>query len=219
MTAEPAPNASVRVLLSAPCRPNERVELRHEGLAFAMATSALGLIDVTIPVFTRQARIEAQLADGTVLTGMPVVAGLHDFERVALASDGRAVLAINAFEFGARPGDGGHVRYAPGMWHRGSQARGQIVRLGDPGIAAPLQSEIYTFPVGQKLTTGAVRLHVEAEVTEATCGRAVEATAIQSMPGGPPSHVALTLDMPGCDATGDILVLKNVLRDLRLARN
>lgn len=219
MTAEPAPNASVRVLVSAPCRPNERVEFRHAGLAFATTTSALGLIDVTIPALTRQALIEARLPDGTILTETPVVAGLHDFERVALASDGRAVLAINAFEFGARPGDGGHVRYTPGVRHSGSVARGQIVRLGDPGIAAPLQSEVYTFPVGQTLTTGAVRLHVEAEVTEATCGRAIEATAIQSMPGGPPSHVALTLDMPGCDAAGDILVLKNVLRDLRLARN
>lgn len=219
MSAEAAADASVRLRISAPCRPNERIEVRHEGLAFAVTTSALGLVDVTIPAFTRHARVDVLLPDGTVLTRTSVVSGLHDFERVALASDGRAVLAIHAFEFGARQGDPGHVHHVPGAGHRGSEARGTIVRLGDPDIPGPLQSEVYTFPAGQTLAAGAVRLHVEAKVTEATCGRAVQATAIQSMPGGPPSHVALTLDMPGCDAAGDILVLKNVLRDLRLARN
>lgn len=219
IVAEPVPPASVRVRLSAPCMPNERVVFRHEGLVFATTTSALGLVDVTVPAMTRAARIEATLPDDTVLSVITAVSEIGEYKRVALASSGRAILSINAFEFGAAQGEAGHVRFRPGAQHRASPARGHIVRLGDPDIPAPLQSEVYTFPAGQTLAHGSVRLHVEAEVTERTCGRPVEAAAIQTLSGGPPTHVALTLDMPGCDAVGDILVLKNVLRDLRIARN
>ena len=65
---------------------------------------------------------------------------------------------------------------------------------------------------------GDVELSVEAEVTQNNCDRDVEAQTIQISAGGKPLVQDLVLAMPGCDATGDFLVLKNLVNDLKIAR-
>lgn len=217
-TAEPG--AMVRLALKAACRPDTRVEVVHEGLRFAEATSARGDLEILVPAFVEAAAFQVTLGDDVprVVEVRVPDAALHD--RVALQWQGEGRVSLHAFEFGAGYGDPGHV-YPDRL--DAARARGvavgRLVELGNPGIGAPLRAEIYTFPTGHVSNQGVVRLHVETEVTAFTCGTEVAAEAIQSVPGGRPSTVAVRIAMPDCDAVGEILVLKNVLRDLRIASN
>jgi hypothetical protein len=64
---------------------------------------------------------------------------------------------------------------------------------------------------------GDIQLEIEAEVTDATCGREISAQSLQVTEAGAPRVQELQLTMPDCDAIGDFLVLKNVLEDLKVA--
>ena len=65
---------------------------------------------------------------------------------------------------------------------------------------------------------GAIRISIETEITTANCGREMRAESLQPGSDGY-EPVELTLFVPGCEALGDILVLKNVLRDMKIASN
>ncbi len=210
-----AAGAVLRLRLSATCDPQARVEVEHAGLRFALVTDMFGTAETMIPVLTTDAELRVVLPDGEALFARELVPEARQFDRVAISSDRRSALEIHAFEFGAEYGDTGHVHHGSDS----SGARGDVRRLGDANAEDPLIAEIYTFPTGESLASGTVRLHVEGEVTSENCGREVVADAVQSISGGPPGVVALRVTMPDCDAAGDILVLKNVLRDLRIARN
>lgn len=221
LRAEPAPGAMVALHLAATCRPNERIEVVHEGLRFASLTSALGEFDALVPAFSVEAKFEVVLADKTRVEARTTVPEAALVDRVALQWRGNGAMSIHAFEFGADVGEPGHV-------YSGKPASdlqppdmigGEIITLGDPRIDGPLLAEVYTFPSGQVSEKGVVRLQVEAEVTPFICGKEAVAEAVQSVPGATPSIVTVRLAMPGCDAVGDILVLKNILRDLKIASN
>ena len=85
--------------------------------------------------------------------------------------------------------------------------------------AEPLMAEVYTFPKTAKTRDGVVRLSVEAEVTAYNCETEVTGTTIQRNGIGDVRPVELTLAMPGCEAIGEFLVLKNLLQDLKIASN
>ena len=216
-----APHGSLAVNFIAGCNTSERVTVSHAGIVFAVQSSVLGVVALEIPALTRQAMVEVTLEDGTTLTDSVLVPDADSFDRVALQIEGEAAMALHAFEFGASYGDPGHVTFArptpvqaltPGP-------KGEVILLGDPEVEQPVSTEIYSFPRGQATRGGAVRLHIEAEVTPFSCGRVLDANVVQTEPGDNVRTVAFALEMPGCDAVGDILVLKNVLRDLKIALN
>lgn len=215
LSIDPAEGGELVVRVSATCDPLTRVVLVHAGLRFAVRTDVFGQVRLRVPALSTVADVRAALPDGDVLSAEALVPDADLFERVAISSDGHSALAVHALEFGAGYGDPGHVHHGTPA----SASKGRVQRLGDPDADSPLIAEVYTFPSGESISSGTVRLHVEGVVTEANCGRDVAAEAVQAMPGGPPSVVALRVTMPDCDAAGDILVLKNVLRDLRIARN
>ena len=62
-------------------------------------------------------------------------------------------------------------------------------------------------------------MSVEAEITQANCGRDVEAQSIQKTADGELKTQDLVLAMPDCNTVGDFLVLKNLLNDLKIAGN
>ena len=83
--------------------------------------------------------------------------------------------------------------------------------LGDPAASLPMMAEVYTWPAGV-----AVVPVIEAEVTEATCGRELMGETLMSDRGAV-TATDLTLAMPGCEAVGDILVLNNLVPETTLA--
>jgi len=60
---------------------------------------------------------------------------------------------------------------------------------------------------------------IEAQVMENTCGTRIEGQILRSNPFGAPNIEDLAIAVPGCDAVGEYLVLKNLPQDLKLARN
>lgn len=210
----------VRLTLNAPCDPATRMRIVHEGLSFDLLTDADGSIAVDVPALAPIAMFEADLA------GLPLraVAAIPDFEsyaRVALQWQGESGLQIHALEFGASLGSDGHVwAHAPGTALRAVRARGGfITRLGDPALTDGRFAEVYVFPAGMIQRSGTVRLSIEAEVNAFTCGKTLEAQVLQPRGDAAMHASALTLEIPDCDGIGDILVLKNLLQDMKIASN
>ena len=79
-------------------------------------------------------------------------------------------------------------------------------------------AEVYTFPTGVAQQSGNVELTVEAEVTQANCGRDITAQSLEVTGSAPLRVRDLELAMPVCDAVGDFLVLKNMVNDLKIAQ-
>lgn len=221
LSAEPGAGGMVTLRLEAPCQPNARVEIYHDALRFAARSDSSGLLNVALPALREQAAFLVSLPDGSTASAVAEVPEAAEYDRVALQWQGRAAMRIHAYEFGAEFGQPGHVwAEAPGAPRTGAEGKGGfLVRLGDAGLAQPMMTEIYSFPRGTSRRDGAVRLSVEAEVTDRSCGREVEAETLQPGPDGAMRTAALTLNMPGCEAVGEYLVLKNPLQDMKIARN
>jgi hypothetical protein len=153
---------------------------------------------------------------GATLEAATEVAEASWFRHAAILWDGRQDLRINAYEFGARKSQFGHVwSGAPKSPSRASRGSGgYLTRLGDENGAS---AEIYSFPAGHTPLKGVVRLVVEAKVTRDNCGREVRATALQTGPLGRPSETEVELVLPDCDRLGEIIQLQNLLQDMRLA--
>jgi len=130
-------------------------------------------------------------------------------------------MQIHALEFGADYNGEGHIwANTPGTSLRAVNALGGfITRLGDPALSDGHTAEVYVFPAGMMQRNGTVRLSVEAEVSAFTCGKAIEGQALQQGAEGKMHRTALTLELPDCDGIGDILVLKNLLQDMKISSN
>lgn len=206
-------NAMIGITVIAPCRPNQRVMVKHGGLAVTGKTSASGTMFINLPAMEVQAKIELTFPDGEKLGSvveMPEVAALQRFAVQWLEQD---AFQLQAFENGADYGQPGHVSAvnphtpAPGLAAEG----GFVTLLGDSSVDLPMLAEVYTFPA-----KGAAEVLVEAAVTPETCGRELLGETVSAV-GGKVTVSELTLAMPECAAAGDILVLKNLVPEMKLA--
>jgi hypothetical protein len=209
LTLLPLPGALVEARVEAPCDPGIRVEVSHAGLRFAIGLGADGRAVTVVPVLRPDATVEMAFADGTILSAQASVPEAADQDRVALVADGWAGLTLSV---------------AAGVSWRGEETlsppgSGAILRLGDPGIEAPLLAQVYTAPVGRLGSLGAVGLRVEAALTPANCARDVSAEVIRSSRGVLPAPISLRLSLPACDADGGLLVVDMPMPGLRVARN
>ena len=212
--------AMVRLIALAPCDPAARFTIHHEDLTFDVVADANGALSVDVPALAPIAMFTADV-NGETLRTIAAIPDFEAYERVALKWQGQTGLQIHALEFGADYGTDGHVwADQPGTAQRAVRARGGfITRLGDTTLVDGHAGEIYVFPAGMMQRAGTVRLSVEAEVNALTCGTSVNAHALQPDADGRLQTTALTLEIPECDAVGDILVLKNLLRDMKIASN
>jgi hypothetical protein len=204
----PQPGAMIGLTLLAPCHPDERVVLRHAGLAVTGKTSASGALFATIPALTAVAQVEVMFPSGEVTSaqvGMPEITKMQRF--IVQWQDGDA-FQLHGFENGAGYDQPGHVSASyPGKAGEGAF----LTLLGDSTTDLPLLAEAYTF--GPDTTAQIV---LEAAVTEATCGREILGETIMAADGSV-EITDLSLAMPDCSAVGDILVLKNLVQDMKLA--
>ncbi len=219
LKAVPADGGMIRVSLMSPCSNLEPVTLRHAGLSFSEQTTVNGRMTVEIPALVANATIDAVMPNGqTISTNVDVPEAL-DFHRVALVWRGETGLQIHAQEFGAAMGASGHVWVgSPGRGDLGADAKGGYLEIfGDRAIANATRAEVYTFPAGVAQDSGVVRLSIQAEVRNTNCGGMVAAQTLQPDGLGGMISSDLTLRLPECNRIGEHMVLKNILRDLKIA--
>lgn len=221
LTATTKDAAMVGLTLTDPCRGEETFTLRHGTLAYAARLNHLGTYMADIPALAEQATFSIKFNDGTEATTEVTVPTADDIDRVALFTDGQTGLGIHALEFGAEYEQAGHIWSGnPRDAASATQAGGGFVTvLGDPSLKNAAMAEIYSFPANTKQRDGVVRLSVETEVTAYNCGKDIAGQTMQKDAGHVSAPVTLTLAMPDCDAIGEFLVLKNLLRDLKIASN
>lgn len=217
----PLEAAMVDLTLTAPCLPNERVTIRHNGMVFSETTSDNGSLNLAVPALTQDAVFIVVFATGQGAVTSTKVEELSDFDRAVLQWKGNAGFQIHAREFGADYGTEGHRWVdAPGdLSAVAAGTSGILTRHGDTTSIEPLLAEVYTFPHKTTGRTGDVVLTVEAEVTEANCGLEVQAKSLETQDDGDVRMRNLILPVPSCESVGSFLVLNNLLQDLKVAGN
>ncbi len=210
-----APSAMIGVTLLAPCHPNERVVLKHAGLAIAVMTTAGGALFTEIPALDASGQVSAVLADGTQSEAAVEIVDLASYRRFGVQWQGDDAFQVHGFENAANYGQPGDINAAnPGRPVADAPSKGGfLTALGDGTAQNPLFAEIYTYPLDPTIKSEIV---IEAAVTEKTCGRELLGETLASSAGAVVSS-ELTLSMPECDAVGDYLVLKNLAQDVTIA--
>lgn len=207
-----APNASARLTVKAPCNGDQAVELHHSGMTFTGMTDARGNLDVTIPALSEYAIFLVSFDDKVGTAATTHIPDIAEFERIALQWHGDTDLQLHALEFGAGYGQAGHV------WANSeTDSTGQVVHLGLADAGQAKNVELYSFPAGSTDQSGTVALTVEAEVTEANCGRDLSVQSLELRSDRRLRSRDLTLTLPDCGSGNDFLVLNNLFQDLTIA--
>lgn len=221
MTATPVAGAMMSVTLNAPCHGSERVTLHHNGLMFTEMMQPDGSLTLEVPALAEDALVIASFLDGAGALAHATVTSVPFYDRVAIQWRGDAGLQLHAREFDAQYFSEGHVWQgaAEDPAHAATGEGGFLTRLGTADAPGALLAEVYTFPSGMTDTSGTVALTVEAEILATNCEQVVEAQTLELRNGKPLVSKELTVDIPGCDAVGDFLMLKNIVEDLTIAAN
>jgi hypothetical protein len=214
LAVSPRPGAVLDVLLSAPCRPEQRVVLRHAGLAVTYRTNAAGALFASIPALMAEAEVSVLFAGGETIATQIALPEATEHRRFGVQWMGPQTFEVNAFENGADYGEAGHVSSASPKGPAQSllPQQGFLSILGDATVDTPMLAEIYTYPAQHE----GVPVVIEAAVTDASCGREMLGEVLTADRGAVRLS-DLSVTMPGCDAVGDYLVLKNLVPDLKLA--
>ena len=209
------PSAMIGVTLLAPCHPNQRVVLRHGGLAITVKTSGTGSLTTSLPAFSADAMVAIRFSDGATAENTVAVPEAATLRRFGVQWMGDDAFQLNAFENDADYGEIGHVSAAdPHRPLAGQpQISGFLSVLGDDGVDGPMLAEVYTYPAE---ADAVVKIVIEAAITKGTCARDILGETLAHA-GGDVTITDLTLTMPDCSAIGDILVLKNLDPDLKIA--
>jgi hypothetical protein len=219
MTAEPTIAALVNIEIRSACLPATRVTLHHNGLMISEMTDNQGELFLTMPALSETAVFIADFGQEKSAITTVQVPSLRFYDRAVVQWQGVASLHLHAMEFGATFGDNGHIwdQQTGDLEKTIHGESGFLSLIGDPDLPEGMQAQVYTFPSGTTSRVGDIQLEIEAEVTDATCGREISAQSLQVTEAGAPRVQELQLTMPDCDAIGDFLVLKNVLEDLKVA--
>lgn len=208
-------NAMLRLTLVAPCHKNERVVLKHAGLAVTAKTTVTGALFSDLPALVTDATVEVLFADGSYASGSIAAPEMSSLRRFGVQWQADDAFQIHAFEGKAGYGEPGDISGEnPHSPLAGVPASGGfLTRLGDASTDLPLLAEVYTYPADGRENPDVV---VEAAVTPTACGREMLAETLATA-GSRVEINELTVAMPECDAVGDYLVLKNLAPDLNIA--
>ncbi|WP_273249372.1 hypothetical protein [Sediminimonas qiaohouensis] len=218
-TAEPA--AMVRLDLSGPCLKGQTVTIHHNGMMFSHNVGQDGEASISAPALAEQAIYIVSFGDGNGAVAQTKVPDLSAHERIVLQWQGDDGLQLHAFENGASYGDDGHIwtDAAGDPDHALSGLSGFLRHYGDASGPDGLRADVYTFAKGVQLSADTVQINAEVEVTESNCGYEVAGQMLRLAKDATLKSHDLSMAMPDCDATGSFLVLKNLLQDLKIARN
>jgi len=199
MIVNVAQDAMLAVRVLAPCLPYEAVRLAYEDLAFTIAMPMTGELHFLLPALAENAVLKAILSDGTVLKASTSVPDMQNFARVALQWSG------------ADPGE--LIAIAPKI------LSSDMVQLGQPIDVDGAVLQVFSSRISDQTASGVIRLSLRAPVTAINCNTGQTARVRRAVPREPVLTYDLILKGSGCGAIGQSLELKNVLQDLKLARN
>lgn len=205
--------AMIGLSLSAPCHGDQRVVIKHGGLAITGHTTLDGKLTLDLPAMEEQARVTVNFIDGSDVLGRVEVPEVKELHRFAVQWMDNDRFDLQAYEDGADFGTPGNINVDnTGFSADGTAPKGgYLTVLGDTSVSLPMQAQIYTFP-----PQGEAEVMVEAVVTPSTCGREMLGEAVSSV-GGKVSVSDVTLAMPDCSVPGGVLVLKNIVPDMEVA--
>ena len=215
LLASPSPAAMISLTLNAPCHPDTKVVIQQGPMTATDVTNMNGHLHLRIPAFLADTEVTVRVG-GYDLTTKLSIPDAPNYQHIALMWEGPQVLRLNAFEFGAARNEIGHVwAGAPKSPNRASRGSGGFLTrlVTDAGPSA----EIYSLPAGRAPVQGVVRLTVEGAVTAENCGRVVKAKAIQPTAFRRFSKTDVEVALPDCDRIGEVVLLQNLFRDVRLA--
>lgn len=221
MTAETSAGAMVNLTITSECHADSEAVIHHNGMMISVMLDDAGAYQLNFPAMTESALFMLEFPDGNVAIASAEVASLSFYDRVALQWQGAAGLELHAYEFGAEFNSEGHV------WHQNPRSMdhaalgegGFLVTLGNAEGATSHAAEVYTFPSATSRQSGSVSLNVEAVVSEGNCGQTVEASTLNAKQDQGLNVRNVTIEMPDCDAAGDILMLNNLVEDLIIGSN
>jgi hypothetical protein len=109
ITVDVRPGALTIVSVEAPCDAGKVALLGYDTLEFGLALDGSGRGNVTVPGLQPSTEAELRLPSGDGLAFELPFVDTNRLDRVAIVWDAPVRLDLHAFEFGARPGTGGHV--------------------------------------------------------------------------------------------------------------
>lgn len=218
-TATAAPGAMVDLTLEAPCYAGQQVDIFHAGARFSEMLDDAGIFEVSVPALEEDAFFSAKFADGRTEATDILMLTVDDYQRTALLWQGEAGFSLYALENGAKYGQPGMVSAEQpyDAKHAINGGGGFFTMLG--AGKAGYRTAIYSWPVRLNNTGPAPEISVEAKVLDSTCAQQITASFLNITPGQAPESEPLFMAMPGCDAIGQYLVLKNLSQAVRIATN
>ncbi len=218
LQARARPAAMIEIILHAPCNAGEPVSFEHAGLRFTEKLGPAGSLMVEVPAMTGTARVSARVSGGDAREISVTLPDFDAFDRIGVIWQGSTGLQLHAMEGGASYGDPGHKwSDTPGNPDEATAGEGGFISvLGS--TASGYAADVYTYPASLMQKGVEPEISVEAEVMQNTCGGEIEGFILRSNPGRAPNAEPLRMKVPGCDAVGEYLVLKNLPVELKLAR-
>lgn len=217
LTALPAPGGLVQLKLNAPCHQSQRIVVSHAGLEFSDVTRSDGTYSIAVPALSEYEAFEVSFADGSAEQAKTLMLDLEGYERVAFSWSGDPNIHIHSLENDSDYGEPGHV-WAE-MSDKSEATAGSLTRFGNPNVYNPILAEVYSVPTGYGQRLVPVEISLEAEVTNASCGKEISGQAVQLTGTSDLSRVDVSLNIPACDGETGYLVLKNLFKDLMIAQN
>lgn len=198
------PGAMLALSLAAPCNANQRVVIRHAGLAFTAQTDGSGRLSQVLPGLREDALVAAYLEGSQVILGRARVPDAADFTRVALIWDRPAELELRVTR---------GEKLMVGSRRPAESGAEQVLVLGTPDAPVPVLASVYSVAMTD---LGNAEISAELRITPATCGRTLRLTVLTANRGAVLETERL-VPVPLCGTSGNILVLKNLVPALKLA--
>lgn len=201
--------ARIGLEINAPCDAGSRADIFQGDLQIAVALDAEGQGQIDLPALSGVATVAVVVEGRAPVSLLTEVPDMASYNRAVLHWQGDMGLELHAFEGAdADYGTDGHVspQSPQTIAHVLAGTGGHLTMLGDPTLENANMALVYS-----AATETGVDISIEAPVLAGNCGQEVFAGTIKITPDTSPEAQDLTLTMPGCDATGEIVMLGDLI--------
>jgi hypothetical protein len=185
----PRPNAMIELDVFAPCQPHATVHVSHGGFGFETQVSLTGRTSLIFPGMQREAKVF-------------VAVGEDVFERQIQVEDVEHLARI------ALVGVSGSDAELVASW-----LSSEMDVYQNRGV------QVFSVDIRERNTAMTYRMTLRHQVTAQNCDQPVHTLLRRVLPGLAEQSQVLRLDAQDCNRIGDILELKNIVQDLKLAAN